>query len=90
MGTFSDDEERNRRDNPRYAGKVTQCAACKRKFVPGDMLYVVNTKAGQVAVCYYDAEGYEATVLGKPNCLDAWRKHSGSNAGAVPMVFSGE
>ncbi|GEM_PF-4961403 len=90
MGVFSDDEERDRRgprDNPRYAGKAIACATCGKHFVPGDMLYVINTKSGQAVVCFYDADDYEAKVLGKPSCLAEWYKQTGSTKQAHPMVF---
>ncbi|MBI2406453.1 MAG: hypothetical protein HYV25_02625 [Candidatus Harrisonbacteria bacterium] len=88
MGVFSDDgEERNRPDNPRYTGEATECAVCGKHFIIGDMLYVIKRKSGEAVVCYYDSDGDEAKVFGKPSCLDEWYKQTRSKKMAQAMVF---
>lgn len=89
MGVFSDDEEEEKkpRDYTKYEGESWQCPVCGRDFLPGDMVNVFTTPAGEVALCFLDHQGFRARFEGAKSCVRAWRKEQARKYPA-PIVMT--
>lgn len=89
MGVFSDGEEGERKeaDYPTYKGEGRECPACGRTFVPGDMVNVFTTPAGEVAVCHLDHQSFRAQFEEAGSCVRAWRKKQ-SRKYPAPIVMT--
>lgn len=89
MSTFSDDEEEEKKaaDYPTYQGEGRECPACRRALLPGDMVNVFTTPAGEVALCHLDHESFRARFEGAGSCVRAWRKKQ-SRKYPAPIVMT--